>query len=267
MSIIVEKIKKNNQDVFLNINLKNNNDYFGYQEEINNITEETKKSLINPVIDNEIVRFRYYNQNIPIFKLYFNFIANSGNPINSFLNNGARFTSDEINSKNNVILNSFFIIDLYDDFNYYTQSKIFTTYNTKIINNTNTTPIYDIGNDIRNQFCDVYIPKYYIDKQTGDTINMYIKYSFYNAKYGDICIFYDEIFDNQEKLYFNIVLDLNNNKWKFNNNKLNGTANQLPFNYKFSEKTNDGITNFNNKKQIYPIGNSFNRNSGKYDNI
>ena len=72
MSIIVEKIKKNNKDVFLNINLKNNNDYFGYQEEINNITEETKKSLINPVIDNEIVRFRYYNQNIPIFKLYFN---------------------------------------------------------------------------------------------------------------------------------------------------------------------------------------------------
>ena len=59
MSRISETIKFNNLDINLKISLGGNNDTIGSQQEIDNIVEITKQSLINPINDIEVRRFNY----------------------------------------------------------------------------------------------------------------------------------------------------------------------------------------------------------------
>ena len=128
MQIIKEKIKYNNQDVNLKISLSGGERISGLQQEIDNLTEETKEELVNPVIDNEVRRFSYVSGEGPTFLKYY-FGASS--PQVSFTHSS--FTTDEIRSSDPTLLNSFFILDFYDSYSSYTQTKIFTNYLTKVL--------------------------------------------------------------------------------------------------------------------------------------
>ena len=57
--LIKETIKFNSQDKLITINLGSNNKILGVQQEIDNLVEKTKSELINPIIDNEVYRFKY----------------------------------------------------------------------------------------------------------------------------------------------------------------------------------------------------------------
>ena len=275
MSIIKEKIKFNNQDINLKITLGGGNRLSGYQQEIDDITEETKDELINPIIDNEIKRFSYYNNGSPT-TLKFYFTANGSNYYNDFLLDGARFTKNEIGSNDLKALNSFFIIDIYDEFNNYTQTKISTTYLTKISDGESVPstyyfngalvtknigiPTYIIDDNTINQLYRLPIPKSFLDKQTGSTVTGYIKFSFYNGKYGDVALFYNKAnsdagIKTPEKMYFTTILDLEAQTWKFST--ISPTAYQLPFTNNYSERTNDAVENFDNEQHQYPEGNTF----------
>ena len=61
MSIIKKTIKLNNNSsgATISFGLTGNNRLSGYQQEIDNLTEETKDDLINPAIDNEVRKFQY----------------------------------------------------------------------------------------------------------------------------------------------------------------------------------------------------------------
>jgi len=276
MSIIKETIKFNNRDVILKINLGVDNRFSGYQQEIDTITEETKISLINPIIDNDVKRFQYYN-NGQSMNLIFNFTPNGSSYKNSLSTDGARFTNEEIKQNNNKLLNSFFIMDFYDTFNNNTQTKIFTNYLTKVLDGEKGTvpiPKYIINNTTKNQLYSWYVPNSFINKQTGDTVIGYVKFSFYNAKFGDLALFLNK--DKQEdktpeKMYFKTLLDLKNMTWKFIYTKTgialfppNATAEQLPFNNTYSKRINKNINSFDNKKQVFPTGTSFQTIDGTY---
>lgn len=267
MSIIKETIKYNSKDTYITIDLGINNSLIGYQQEIDEITEETKESLINSINDVEVRRFGYGEGYLPTIDFYFiDYNVRSGSRFN-ITNNGHYnqfpFTSDEINSNGSDLRNSFFIMEYYDSFDTYNQTKIGTTYITKIItNSTNTTPSYLLS--LRNQFNKVYIPKSFINGIESNEITGYMKFSFYNAETGKIILFYNK--DNEgsktpEKYYTKININTNTMKWVFNQNNVSFYEEQSN---SYIDRVNDTFSNFNNKKQIYPSGGTIFNPDGKY---
>jgi hypothetical protein len=274
MSIIKEIIKFNNLDLNLKFSLDSGMSLTGYQQEINNSTIDTEDELINPVNDIEVRRFNSTIQNNLSF--YFH-LDNAINEItnnvdsNSFINAG--FIQDEIDFNRDTIRNSFFILDFYDSYNPNTQTKIFTTYLTKILANNNTAN-YLVGTSplinllgIKNQFNYWYIPQSYIN-----SFNLYasgyIKFSFYNAKFGKIQLFYNR--DNQalktpEKLYFKAILNLISKTWSFSTaSSPNINAYELYNSSAYTNRINNTAPDFNNLKQNYPTGNTFISTNGSY---
>ena len=240
-------IKFNSQDIKLKFNLSDENKFTGYQQEIDKMVEDTSNSLINPVIDNEIRRFKYLPSN-PAMTLSF------------FFNLGASWVNyfpNLVVDGNSQTRNSFFILDLYNTFDSNTQSKIMTNYLTKI-----KSASCIINSATPNQFYFWNIPLSY----TGTTA--YARFSFYNATDGTLSLFYNN--DNSalktsEKMYFRVELNQANMTWRILTSSFpTAYAYQLPNSSAYVARVNNGISNFENKKQVFPAGEIFQHTTGTY---
>jgi len=266
--MIRQKIKLDGTTMNLNFTLSSNDDFYGQQQEIDNLVQAVSNSLINPENDVEERRFKY-NPNNSTAILNFQFYDQINNTYSSSFT-AAGFTSDEITNNRNNILNSFFILDFYDSFDVNSQNKIFTTYLTKIVNNFTgeITPSYLIDSDNSNQYYYWNIPISYINSQTHSTIFGYVKFSFYNAKDGTITTFYNPDYENTSiprKMFFNATLDLVNRTWSIKTNEYPVIRPKESFNSViYNNKINDANANYNNTKQNFPIGNTFDSCTGKY---
>ena len=264
MSIIKENIRFTGENMNLKIVLNSRDNFIGYQQEIDGLTQLTTTDLINPAIDGETRRFKY---DPDLGNTVLSFYFYSGNTYNvSFLNAG--FTQNEINSNSNKLLNSFFILDFYDTFDVNNQTKIFTTYLTKILDNISNSPIYRVYVEAINQFYYWYIPLSYINTLTGSTGIGYVKFSFYNAKNGNVSLFYNN--DNAalttaEKMFFKVELNLTDKTWKFLTTSFPYlTAYELITSIDYINRINNTFEKFDNKKQEYPTGTTFNYRTGTY---
>jgi hypothetical protein len=262
MSIIREKIRFNNSLVgltggttgftgttmSLNFSLSSSDNLIEYQQEIDRLTQFTTLDLVNPVTDGEERRFKMNPNPNPNITLHFYFYSV---PLTTYDNDtlnlgfvAAGFTVDEMNEISLNLLNSFFILDYYDTFDINSQTKIFTTYLTKILvlpkvslfglNNVYI-PKYTIGTSSNNQLYRWYVPISYF---TGTTMTGYVKLSFFNAKTGKITTFFNN--DNinlttPEYLFFKAQLDRSN----------------------IINKVNDTVANKDNLKQNPPSGDTF----------
>lgn len=269
MPIIKERIKFENQDINLKINLGVGNNISGYQQEIDKLTENTKVELTNPIVDNEVRRFQYGGSET--IYLFFYFTANGTTYNNSFGSTGAKFSATQISEHSDKIRNSFYMMDFYDSFDDYTQNRIFTIHQTQILDGetSGSTPIpkYKITND--NQFYSWYVPKTFIDQNiaTGaTTVTAYVKFSFYMARYGKVRLFYNytnRSLKTPERMYFKVKLNLVNMTWEFDASG-NKKAYQVPLSDLYYKKVNDAVENFDNKQQDYPEGNAFDSETGNY---
>lgn len=253
MSIIKEKIKFDGRNMNFKFSLSSNDNFIGFQQEIDSLMQSTTTDLINPAVDAEEKRFKLNstpNANLTLIFQFYNVTAS----ISQILFTAAGFTTDEINSKSLNLLNSFFILDFYDTYNINTQTKIFTTYLTKIGN----TPQYTINETSNNQLYRWYVPISYL---TGTTMTGYVKFSFYNAKTGKITTFFNV--DNTslttpEHMFFKAQLDQSNMTWKFLTTSYPIiTANEISNNTLFTDKVNNTIDNMDNLKQNPPSGDTF----------
>jgi len=265
MSIIKERIKFNNVDVNLKIDLGVRNRFSGYQQEIDELTEETKEELINPVIDYEVERYPHEPNRTNTVYFYFSNAAGTSHA-NTFTNAG--FTSTEIEDFDDVVLNSFFIMDFFDTYDHFTQRKLFTTYNTLILDSETSggdpIPKYKLSNTVINQFFYQYVPKWFLDSQTETTIPVYIKFSFYSAKSGRVSLFYNnaEAVSSPERMYFKGFLYTHDRDWNFDEGVNN--AYELPPNNTYATKVNDAVETFENLQQNAPEG-AFNPEDGTYE--
>lgn len=269
MSIVKEKILFTGLDINLSIMLDSKNTLIGSQQSIDGLVESTKNELINPVIDTEVRRFEYDSSiDSPNLKFYFY------NPLNGNVNTfqSVGFTTSEIVNNNLKLLNSFYVMEVYDTYNPYTQSKISTNYVSKILSgeydnsDSYKIPYYRMNVNNKNQFYYLHLPQSFINNQTGNTAIVYIKFMFYNAINGSINVFYckrNESLTTQEKMYFKVKLNLINNTWKFINTpdtyayELNSTSNYV-------KRVENTVKNIDNIKQNYPTGNTFQRTTGSY---
>ncbi len=287
MSRISETVKFNNLDINLKISIGGANSTIGSQQEIDNIVEITKQSLINPINDIEVRRFNY-RQLIEPANLQFYFVNSSNEYANSFVTAG--FTATEINTISTKLLNSFFILELYNSVDPNTQSRILTTYLTKILGGTNALPKYSISGAEKNQFYYLNIPLSFINLQTGTTVSVYGKYSFYNAKDGSISLFYNKqngdnplLNTTPEKMYFKIQLNMTDKTWNYiasetyspyggyggdgNTIVTNAVAYELSPYSAYVSRINNTVSNFDDKQQNYPSGNTFVSNTGSYRTV
>jgi hypothetical protein len=269
MSIIREQIKYLGVPVNLKFDLSSSDNFLGYQQEIDNLTQNTGDDLINPAVDLEERRFKYASALFPTV-LKFNFTQNGTTYGNSFINAG--FTQLEINSISPNVQNSFFIFEYYDTYDINTQTKILTTYNTKVVTATNKIPSYTFNST--NQVYCLYVPLDYITKNVdlGITgITGYTKISFYNAKSGRIALFNNLAYTGLStslSMFFPTYLNFTNRTWKLilPSTNYTVTAKQLWLSQAYINKVNDTFTNFTDEAQDYPTGSVFNYVNGKYIN-
>jgi hypothetical protein len=178
----------------------------------------------------------------------------------SFINAG--FSQYEIENNTPTMLNSFFILDFYDTYNINTQTKIFSTYLTKIGNNSQ----YTIN--VNSQLYNLCVPISYIEQQTNSTVNGYAKLMFYNAKNGKAVLFYNQdnvAFGTSEKMYFKIKLDLINNTWEIVGASAPSiNAKELTNITQYNNRIDNTIANMNNIKQIYPSGSTYQYSGNTY---
>lgn len=257
MSIIQEKIYlgKNATGATLTFGLSRNTDFTGYQQEIDSITEETKQELINPIQDFEISKFKYGDTTG--LRFYF---LNSSNTTHSNTYINAGFSSTEIADKADVVRNSFYILDFYDTYINNIQTRIFTNYQTQI----GTTPYFQFYGSQYYQMTHNNVPKWFLDEQYVDPIQIYVKFSFYNAKDGKLLLFYNNSINditNPENMYFKANLHPYTKTWNFLSSV---NAYELNPNTEYVQRNNETFQNFENKKQNYPSGNLF-KDDGTYD--
>jgi len=259
MSLIQEKIRSIGQDSSLRIALSTNDDFIGYQQEIDKLAEDTAANLINSINDVEVRKFKP-NFNSPVFSFYFRNMINFNN---------AYFTDIEISGQSSNFINSFFILDYYDSYDTNTQQKIFTTY----LTNLGFRPTYLINN--KNQLYPWYIPISYTEQQTGTTCTGYTKFSFYNAKLGKITEFYNQINANippvsatTEVQYFKTKLDLINKSWEILDMPIYPTHYiniiELTGSTQYNNRIDSTFVKYSDVVQQYPTGNTYDYKTNKY---
>jgi hypothetical protein len=276
MSVIKKKIRLTGNDYNIEIPLSRSNDFTGYQQEIDRYTQIRSSADINGVTDGEITIF---NLELGTFtkELKFYFAVNPVSWIARFTI--AEFTTTEISQQALNFLNSFFIMDFFDSFDTNNQTKIFSTYLTNLSKNNaggggvSSNPlvsIFKMESDF--QLFSLNVPKYFVN--TGSSsITGYSRFSFYNAKKGNISVFYNQ--DNNqkttpEKMYFKTVLNLENKTWNILTPSNGGSdpeivAYELTNSDQYVEKYNNTFENFDNLQQNYPAGNTFNYENADYE--
>lgn len=124
-----KKIKNNNTDNFINVPLIISNDFVGHQQEINKFTETETNKHINDVNDGETRRFKS-NKDFKLNTYFYN--EDNESFVNEFQIKGISY--EDSNTLTSKYTNSFFIFDFFDSSKPQEQTKIFTTYFTKLNN-------------------------------------------------------------------------------------------------------------------------------------
>lgn len=268
MQIIKKQIELTGRGYSFEIPLTTKNEFTGYQQEIDNYTQIRSTADINDVTDGEITRLKLAT-GIYTKQMEFQFAINPTAWNSRFTLIG--FTNSEITGNSSNFLNSFFILDFFDTFNTNSQTKIISTYLTNLAkNNEDDNPInsaYRMTSDF--QLFELNVPKYYINSAI---ITGYSRFSFYNAKTGNISVFYNA--DNgglttPEKMFFKTRIDRENKTWDFLTSSNTGTepkfiARELVNSQEYIDKFNETFENFDNLQQGYPTGSTFDYKTASY---
>jgi len=218
MQVIKKKIRYKGQSAYIDFNLDSNEDFIGYQQSIDNLTSFKTMNVVNDVVDAEKRKFNFSNESgSQIIKFWF--LNPSKVHQNTFT--AAGFTQDEITNTSKSLLNSFFILDFYNTPIIAKQKKLFTSYLTKVLNQS-TLPTYTIplilDESNRNELYYMYISRSYINQQTQPIITGYTKISFFSGHDGSIKTFQYNGFSyssSQQKLFMRTELNFSGRTWRF----------------------------------------------------
>lgn len=293
MSIIRERVELTNNNINITIPLIVNNKRTGQQQEIDRLTQFNSLDLVNPPVDVEKTRFKYVPQATTNETIQFRFHSNN---IHQATFTPSQFTSGELSTMSPNINNSFFIMDFYDSMDMYSQNKIFTTYLTKI-NSTNlitrrrtsenqeinndaitryrrtendeviydTTSLYDLS-QTNHQWNKIAIPNWYVDQFNTYNVTGFTKFSFYNAKTGNLIPFINDRNRNlttSERFYVRTILSIFNKRFRFESDVV--VLNEMINNPQYLEKINNTVEKLETLRISPPTGNTFNEENRTYD--
>jgi len=252
MQYIKSTVRRTGADLTFTIPFSVDEHPNGLQQPIDNFIEEQTGLSINPAEDGDTYRSKPLVSYITDMLFY-----SGGSYVNDY--EAAGFTTNEISLKNEVILRSFYIMQVYDSVKTSNQTLLHNGYYNgfNFIFNGNDS-LYTITEE--DEFSDLYIPNWFIESLSGVTTTLYGKISFYNAKTGKLQFFSQKVNPTGDtNMYFEIQL---------NPNLLTYTVSSPIVSYELTNseyinKINNTLDSFTNQKPTYPIGNTF-LNTGKY---
>jgi hypothetical protein len=242
-----------NDQVF-NISLTGRNDILGYDDNVENLINSESDNSINDVSDAEVRRI------LPISASTLNFnFWNTGTT--SYVSTIApnEFTSNDLYKS--TLINSFYIIQVYNNFKEEIQKKYHTGYfNGYEFGVTSITSTYNFNLNL--EFSNLYISQDLLNSMNGNDTDYYAKFSFYSAKTGKIYSFYngDITSNTQNKLYCKISINPNTLKYRFYNSPTNLFELKNTIYDAYIKNT---VPSYSIEKTTYPSGTTF-TNEGKY---
>jgi len=214
---------------FLSFNLTNKFETTGRENDINNFSQSQLESSINLTLDYENIIFNSTNGNLP---LDFNFY--DGSTFTDIYNGANVFTLQDILTNSNGYVNSFYRVEIYDTYYSATQKLLNTLYFSTFLNKRDkintfiTTPAINQGlfDNIKNIDL-IYIPKYFLNMQTGSSVNIYLKGYFFNAAKGITTNFKSNSGSTglENETYCSLQLDLVNYNYSYSNLTFNEIIN------------------------------------------
>ena len=248
MQLIKETTRFTGRDIKLKISLDSTNNLDGLQQAINDyIARETGLS-INPVTDGET--YKYKSTTTRTITPYF---YNGASLDDSLLYAG--FTADEIANNDDVVTNSFYILQVYDTTVNENQTLLHNSYyNGYDIQSVATLFTLNEGDEVSN----FYFPEWYISENNdSDEINFVVKLFFFNAKTGRLQTFYnrDKASDTTEdKIYYDGTLSVSGKTYTLETNALK--FNEFE-NAAYNEKINESLDTFDVEAPVFPEGQQF----------
>lgn len=245
MKIIREQIRLDGNNKSIKFSLLNNNDLLGLDQDVSNlITYETDKNTNVPV-DNDLKIYTAISANT----LSFSFFTTAYTT--SFIDLG--FEQSDV--YNDFGKKSFFIADTYTTYKLENQQKLSQNYINNIKHSGTTYTI------LNKQFENREFYHWYVSDNlfTGSTtiITAYTKFSFFNAKTGNISVFFNknnEYLNSELKMYITTYMDILNKTYWFEQTNLN--LYEL-VNESYRQKIQRSLSVSPNKAAITPSGTIF----------
>lgn len=254
MQLINQKVKFNGNDIKFSIPLSSKNTLDGHRESIESFITQERGLSINDVEDIEKTMFT------PSPRPILNFEFFGGMNFNTSFNS-AGFTNNEIETRSRNFIGSFFILQVYDTKVSETQTLLHTGYYNGYnfledsISNNNAVFITQTGREF-NQY---YLSNNFLNSFTGNSTTLYTRFYFYNAKTGNLSIFFNNndgsnSANNESDLYFDLFISKSARGYAYPSTTLN--AREI-VNTEYNERINASVQSFDNKRPIFPTGNSF----------
>jgi len=251
-----DKFLNDNLDKNIKLNLKNGFDVYFDESDIDLITQTKLEERVNPYLDSERIRFKFKQETIN-YPLSFSF--RSGNTMSfGTTYRYAGFTQAELNQNQTSFINSFYAMEVYDSVNSKIQNLLSTTYIKPITSNyyTGSTNIRFLQSDEQTK---ILIPKTFVEQQTGTSVNVYIKFSFYNAKTGKVIpFFYNTLFarSGETTFYDTSILNITGKTYTLNDVILTKSYREFS-NTGYTTNINDKFDNIQLKSLVFPTGTTF----------
>jgi hypothetical protein len=257
--LIKETIKFTGNDQSIKIPLSQDSNLNGLQDGVDDFIEEKTGLSINVSKDGET-----FKQNI-VASRNFKFSFKSGTSFSPTLTRTA-ITNADLNNKSESVLRSFYVMQVYDNFDTKNQNLLHSSYyggfifmkNKTNVNNTN----YSLNDT--DEFTNLYIPNYYFDDITGNTTQLYARFYFYCAKDGKLHVFLNQenaSLKTDQQIFFEINIDIPNNTYDFTEGSLLNIKESA--NSDYDDTINESINNQDNERPNYPSGTYFKINGGK----
>lgn len=259
MQLLKEKIVfKARTNQYIEIPLTENVGFLGIQDDINDFVAEETGLSINEVDDAETFRYLPSGATNEL-NIYF---LSGGTYYDNY--EAAGFTSGETSSLDEVIMRSFYLIQVYDSTSTQNQTLLSSGYYNgfNFIRENDLTTTYNYNSD--DEFSNIYLPNWFIEALGSGTTTIYGKVSFYNATTGKLQLFsnsttgiYVEPTVDGDG-YFEIELDPDTYSYD-----VDTIYSYEMSNAEYVDKINQTLDSFDNTKPTYPSGNTF-VNTGKY---
>ena len=268
---IKQKIKFNvGEDINLKLGLsKNVNTSLGRQEsDYENLIKQESENAINPIVDNDVVRFRYGNSNHSI----------RIQPIGDF-------NVRDIINKIPPVMNSFYVIDFYDEPNIFKKNKITTNYlqGAGVVGAGNSLDGLYFFNKQRDLNY-IKIPLWYLNNVDNNVFSLWFTINFYSAKTGVLTPYINQYYvdgsffvgdwsltnETIERMLFKVNVNKNNRSWVCDSATMFQDGNHVSAHYFnqntviYMQKLNSSIETTNIKKPDTPSGRNFNYGNRTY---
>lgn len=265
MKLIKKTIDINNRISFINIPLTDNPHLIGEDQSMDKIADDNIQININPVNDVETFKFKISSQ--PILNFNFGYNNSLGVVGSEYTTYQAAFkinASVPTNITSSMILNSYYVMDIYDGINIQSQNKLGRNYLTNLDDSKTT---YNLGIN-PNQFNNIFLSNKFMNSKPTSTFKVYCKFMFYDAKNGRVITFFN--YNNRNlttnnKLYFEIDVNKTSRSWEFTEGLVINAYGNV--NGSYSQKVSDTIGKQKNLVEEFPVGNTFDYENVNYKTI